>query len=964
MSDEFLNPCEIESVFCKNIKNPNTIFVLPTAISVTTWAQWCVKNYKKTGVKTVLLERFIAWDDFKKQFIVAKEKNKHAIPSLLRKIFVYNLISENANACESGNPLLKSVINPKFAQDGYSFADWISSNLSSLKMWHERFEKIKNSSSYKVDDEDLDYEFIYKKYCEFLGNEMFEPSWIEPDFSAIDKNFLIFYPDQFSDYEEYSKILQNQKNIITFSLPKNLEKPTVYEYPNARKELRYAVLYIKNLVEKSDEKISYNQIAFHCPDLDSYLPYVEREFSKYCVPFVVRMGKSYVLNCAGSIFENIKSCKENNFSYDSVRALLLNDYIPWKEKSLNENLIRLGCDFHCICNYENNRQNDVWIKSLKQDSHNERELTMYERLRKSVESLCDAKSFKAIRQAWNAFKNDFLQTDEFTKEADDILSSCIVVLDELISLEQDYILQKNLTVYKPYDFFLNELKNKTYTPQQNVIGVNIFDYRVASCAAYKYNVVINCNQNSISIPQKRLSFLNNQKRELLGIKDEDFATNIHIELYKKFDTQNEQNTIFSYSENSFSGFTIAHNHFEVKNPPFDFLEQNDFIKKEKKWFLSENDKNEIPLAIFENQKNQFEKWKNSADYSLLKNDDYKISSELKNKINWVLNENRSYNGENYMQITQSDLSNFFPCPRNWIFKSVLKLKDDSLETELIDKFDQGNINHKTMELLFDEFKNRYQKIPVCKDGSFGNLQEEIQNLVSECVKKAIHSKNITCASSPLSLEVLESQQKLFEQIILSFLYVFCAEKSDKSFGGCSIVATEKWLSAKNSLKDYGIAGQLDCILSDDEENIIIIDYKNGGIPTIKECQKNEDLGILENFQCAEYILLFNNQNKKSVNVSEMAFCSIKKGSCNVVVNENPPTGKRISSQTMDEYEKTLELFNEYTDEFYKKIENEKLKPITNKKESVFNYVNVFNDCKKCNFRSICRSCFTVAGKKL
>lgn len=316
-----------------------------------------------------------------------------------------------------------------------------------------------------------------------------------------------------------------------------------------------------------------------------------------------------------------------------------------------------------------------------------------------------------------------------------------------------------------------------------------------------------------------------------------------------------------------------------------------------------------------------------------------------------------------MQITQSDLNEFFPCPRNWILKSILKLKDYSLETELIDKFEQGTINHETMKLLFDEFKNRYQKIPVCKDGSFGDLQKEIQNLVTECVKKAIHSKNITCGSSPLSLEVLVSQQKLFEQIILSFLYVFCAEKSDKSFGGCSIVATEKWLSAKNPFKDYGIAGQLDCILSDDEENIIIIDYKNGDIPTIKECQKNEDLGILKNFQCAEYISLFNNQNKKSIKVSEMAFYSIKKGSCSVVVNENLTNGSH-ASQTMDEYEKTLELFNEYTDEFYKKIENEKLKPITNKNETVFNYVNVFNNCKKCNFRSICRSCFTVAGKKL
>lgn len=959
MGTKILSPCEIEKVICENIKNQNVIFVFPTSISVTTWAQWCVCNFDKTGVKTVFLDKFIAWDDFKKQFIVAKEKNKHKIPSLLRKIFVYNLISENAQMSLQEKPLLKSVITPKFAQEGYSFADWISSNLPSLKMWYERFEKYKISNPNLVDNEDLDYEYIFKRYSEFLGDEMYEPSWCTPDFSQTEKTFLIFYPQQFSDYEEYSQILEQNENIILYTLPQNLSKPIIYEYPDARKELRHTVLQIRELVENSNGKISYNQIAFNAPKLESYLPYVEREFTKYCVPFVVRMGKSYTTNNAGSIFENIKSCKDNNFSYDSVRALLLNDYIPWKEKSLNESLIRLGCNFHCICNYEESRQNDVWIKSLKEDNHNERELILYERLRKSVESLCDAKTFKAINQAWNIFKNDFLEINEFSKEADEILSSCIVVLDELIKIEEDYIFEKELIVYKPYDFFLNELRNKTYTPQQNSPGVNIFDYKVASCSAFKYNFVINCNQNAISISQKQLSFLNNQKREVLGIKDTDSATNIHIELYRKFDTETEQNTIFSFSEESFDGFSIAHTYFEVKQNSCDFLEDKDFIKKEKNWFLNEE---EIPKSLFFSQKEQFEKWKFTSDYSKLKNQNYEIFPNLKEKIDWILNENRSKTDESYIKITQTDLKNFFPCPRNWVLKSILQLKDDTLDANLFDVFDQGNINHKAMELLFDEFKNRYQKIPNCIDGSFGDLQSEIQDLVSSVVEKSIHSKSQKFSNSPLAVEVLESQKKLFEQIIFSFLKRFCAPFSSKSFGGCKILETEKWLSWKNVLKDYGLGGQIDCVLCDDNLNIILIDYKTGSVPKISSCQMNKDLGILEDFQCAEYISLFDNQSLSSTKVSKMAFSSIKYDDCNVVVDLEP--APRSSAQTPEEYKNTLALFSEYTDIFYEKLKNQELMPLTNKKNGKFNYVNIFEDCKKCNFRSVCRSCFTVAGHSL
>ena len=959
MSTKILSPCELEKVICENIKNQNVIFVFPTSISVTTWAQWCVYNFDKTGVKTVFLDRFIAWDDFKKQFIVANEKNKHKIPSLLRKLFVYNLIAENAQMCLQGKPLLKSVITPKFAQEGYSFADWISSNLPSLKMWYERFEKYKNSNPNLVDDEDLDYEYIFKRYSEFLGDEMYEPSWCKPDFSQTEKTFLIFYPQQFSDYEEYSQILEQNKNIILYTLPQNLSKPIIYEYSDARKELRHTVLQIRELVENSNGKISYNQIAFNAPKLESYLPYVEREFTKYCVPFVVRMGKSYTTNNAGSIFENIKSCKDNNFSYDSVRELLLNDYIPWKEKSLNESLIRLGCNFHCICNYEESRQNDVWIKSLKEDNHNERELILYERLRKSVESLCDAKTFKAINQAWNIFKNDFLEINEFSKEADEILSSCIVVLEELINIEEDYVFEKELIVYKPYDFFLNELRNKTYTPQQNSLGVNIFDYKVASCSAFKYNFVINCNQNAISISQKQLSFLNNQKREILGIKDTDSATKIHIELYRKFDTETEQNTIFSFSEDSFDGFSIAHTYFEVKQNSCDFLEEKDFIKKEKNWFLTEE---EIPKSLFFSQKEQFEKWKFTSDYSKLKNQNYEIFPNLKEKINWSLNENRSKTDESYIKITQTDLKDFFPCPRNWVLKSILKLKEDTLDANLFDVFDQGNINHKAMELLFDEFKNRYQKIPNCVDGSFGDLQSEIQDLVSSVVEKSIYSKSQKFSNSPLAIEVLESQKKLFEQIIFSFLKRFCAPFSSKSFGGCKILETEKWLSWKNVLKDYGLGGQIDCILCDDNLNIILIDYKTGRVPKISSCQMNKDLKILEDFQCAEYISLFDNQNSSSAKVSKMAFSSIKYDDCNVVVDLEP--AQRSSAQTPEEYRDTLSLFSEYTDIFYEKLKNQELMPLTNKNNGKFNYVNIFEDCKKCNFRPVCRSCFTVAGHSL
>ena len=155
MSIKKISISQIGSVICDNIKNPDVVFVFSTDIDMTSWAEWVITNFQQTGVKTVSLDRFMAWDDFKRQFVVASEKDKHSIPSLLRKVFVYNLIAQNAQEAEKGNPLFKSIINPAFASDGYSFADWISGNIPALKIWHDRFEKLCIENPEIIDEEDL-----------------------------------------------------------------------------------------------------------------------------------------------------------------------------------------------------------------------------------------------------------------------------------------------------------------------------------------------------------------------------------------------------------------------------------------------------------------------------------------------------------------------------------------------------------------------------------------------------------------------------------------------------------------------------------------------------------------------------------------------------------------------------------------------------------------------------------------
>ena len=69
---------------------------------------------------------------------------------------------------------------------------------------------------------------------------------------------------------------------------------------------------------------------------------------------------------AGNLFALIKECLSTNFSYESVKNLLLEDNLPWIEKELAEELVAFGQNNHCICSFEyKGKFIDVWKESMK-----------------------------------------------------------------------------------------------------------------------------------------------------------------------------------------------------------------------------------------------------------------------------------------------------------------------------------------------------------------------------------------------------------------------------------------------------------------------------------------------------------------------------------------------------------------------------------------------------------------------
>ena len=980
-----LLPEKISDILSEKLSNPNCIFVFPTDTVMNSWIDWIVLNPSKSGCDAVPFERFIAWDNFKGTYVAAEQAGKSVIPSILRKFFVSDLIARNAQKPVAER--LQVLINPadEYAKNASSFEDWIAKIIPSLHFWKKRLDK--NAADYgELDAEDKDYLYIYDEYSRFLNaNNLFEPSWIEgTDISDKQTEFLIFYPELLEDFGDFEEIFEVNENITLYTLPENLPSPKVYKYSDSRKELRQTMLRIIKLVNEG--RADWSEIALSVPDIDTYRPYIDREFSLYGIPYVIKAGQPLTKNCAGRIFREIYDCHTSNFSFDSVRALLLDECVPWKAElsDTKEALIREGNRMRCLCSPG---EKDIWqqcfaskIKRLElaenfnntdsEDSikYFDKLKELYSKLHSAVESFFDSEnnSFNSIKTCWVKFKSQFLEDNsDFSEQANNIISRCIKELEALIMIEEQYK-DCGLLIPSPYEFFLKVIDNKSYTPQTKATGVNIFKYKLTAAANFKFQFVIDASQKNLEIQNRRLTFLNATKRAKLHLIEDDRtqnSTDVFLKLYAK-QTDGADSTFvhFSYAEDSFAGYAIAHSRLEEIKERVPNLDEEDYILAERNYILGRSDKIE---KLTPAQKNQFEQWHTKKEKTSDSN--YCINQSLEKRL-----KTKTDKETGLVRVSaRGDLEKFFPCPRRWVLQSLLKLQEDTLDTSLMQKYDMGNLNHKILELVLREFENKKLPFYNSEDKEFYLIPEndenginqkpviftsELFNLILNKTEEALKAPS-DFRDSVLALSALRSQKNKVVQKIVSFLQfllpLFDVEKKG-GFGGCIVIAEEKKLSlVKNNLIYHGV---IDCLLKTPDGQYIIIDYKNtkGSMPAAADIFI-DDNKILGDFQMPLYYKLL---DASEDNLYGGYFYSISDSEKRAVTDKGP-RGKSLA-----EFIPTLEALDEYAELFGADINTRDFVPKSSACRTDRQNVKPYEHCVECPFKTICRTTYTVARENL
>jgi len=1009
----------VETVLLENADKPGSLFIFPTDIAASRWADHLLRlkaASRQTASKlrqnggavnggTVAMEKFIAWDTFKQNSIRSKIRNRKSVPAVLRKMFIAALIRENAQICAdfcaSGKePVFTSLIQPAWARQADSYAGWLAGILPQLGLWFKRTtglpvaqigSGLKAAKDFSGDDRDMFN--LALRYTQFLEkNGLFEPAWETPPFEDTGAECFIFFPESLSDFDEYRELLAASPHVKTIQAAISEAKDgDVFFYTNARSEIAEAALYIIALYE--NRNVPWDAISVSIPETGNYGPYVFREFDNRNIPYIRQSGKPLASYPAGQFFSAIAGCGSENFSFDSVTALLLNRHLPWKDDEKIRSLIRFGIDNNCICSWieeENGASGaagagntgyketkiNVWEDAFENRADASARLyAFFKKLKLMINAMRYADSFSEIRKHYFAFRASFFDMEKCLDETDLVLSRCISELGYLAEIEDSY---PDTRVPDHYSFFTEYLEETSYLAQQTSSGVSILPYRTAAPAPFDCHIVLGANQDTLSTVFPSLSFLPRNKREKLGISDND-ASQAYITLHR---FNSRLPAAFFCSEQTFSNYTIPHSALkaEIKprprygdNPELGSKFAPDLYRVESEFSKSlyhpADGLEEPKPQLHSNQKRGFGEW-------LLRRKrvnavrDSETSRQLVEHIrNRFLYKGNDKELEGKYGVSSSSLALYFKCPLQFIFSRILNLKDVEIETNLMANETAGQVYHKIINLFLRELKEKGKTIaPPFLEGTAYKLPKPYGEILIEKTEIVFNSfpflsdgeddkPAMSAAMSALTARLLRAEKKLFITQLENFLARFIA-----FFAGFSVAASEGRYTLDKDF--YYLNGYIDCVLEDTQENsdtrgaLVIVDFKTKYMPDLSGCiglEGGEEIPLAD-FQLPMYIRLAENAFGK--NVCAALFFSILDTVPRVLFGavRDAVSGESVPKKEQDritrggsEYERVMGEFDKKAEQFATEIVN-----------GTFAFSpSHWELCRECGHNRVCRTLYKV-----
>ncbi len=672
--------------------DPELVFVFPSEVAARRRLEW---SLGAAGRRALALDRFISWDAFKSIAFPGPEGAK-PISSALRAVFAQALMARNA-----AEPFLTELVPAEAASASTRFARAVAGALPALAALRGL-----SSRSRLVGD----WRSIAERYAAFLeGRGLYEPGWNRRAAVALRRRYLLLCPELTTDWQEYELglacaswdggrayadgapppagsifILREAELAREASGRAGSDEAdarvAAVAYETSVDEVRAALLRIRQAVAAGSDPAD---IIISLASPDSILPLLEREARVLGVKLDRREGRPLAQSAAGRLFADLVAVARSDFSFEAARALLLDRSRPWKASVAPEALVDLAIRKHILASVPGV---DIWEASMGPRDRDERSL--YRALKRSAAAVASARGFRALREAFDAFRFAFLDDDGWDAAQDDELARALRELDELIEAEEAAGLGPDPNAASS---FLERLAETRYLPTGGGQGISVYRFPVAAGAMPALHLVLNLSEAAAQVAARPLSFLRDDEREALGARDRDISDGL-VRLL----AASGRETVLSYAERGPDGVRPPHPSLTPRAPDAEasaWLPKTDLDRPGPLAFPAQK---RLALAalrtVFRGVGPDWTEARPDAPAALEAEAAARAAERLRR--------------DGVIAVSQSLLEELGRCPFKRLFERHLKIEAQETGLRFVDGLMIGRLYHRCFELLFAPMAER------------------------------------------------------------------------------------------------------------------------------------------------------------------------------------------------------------------------------------------------------------------
>ncbi len=731
-----------------------------------------------SGRGAILRERAISFDTFRARFL-AQPAELRSTNTLIRQLFVHRLIEEG--------PSLSRLINPRYPQSYRRLERTIAALLGSLEL--------------VVGDEELldrldgalrgDLLLLYGEYRRFMAqHDLYEPRYERahlPPAWDEDARYIILYSDTIAASERLVEELGRPSNIELWQTSAIALAPLVV-YPNHIQEIRSTLRAIRGLLEGGVES---HAITIGCASADTLLTTLGEEAAHYDIPLSVREGTSPLSHPGGRFLLCLNEVYDDSFSLESLKSLLLDPSVPWRDSEIAHRFIRRAIDKSI---FEGSvHRSDQFIDRLQSAEL----VTWYRGLKESIIGIVEAENAPALRRALNYFQDTFFTEEQWRGSAgQDVYSFC---LDAIAEIEEALAYTHTTSYGRLFGWLITTLRAKRYVFQMKERGVAVYAWPQVATVNSEHLFIIGLDQEEASVVERPLFFLPDEEE-----RGESDTTMAHLRAACLPVTS----VTLSCHLRRYEGETL---------PPAAFFEEGRLDEQKTSVGVSD-DPYRAELALWRGEGSDDisplasqRRWFEAATATTLQ---FRVDDYTRHPIHPSLLPRLKEEREGalllFLSATKIDL--FDRCPYAFLARYLLRIGDVEWESSLVDHRLIGMVEH----VVYQRFFSRIEVFDGSKDAEYRHL---LLALFDEAMVAVFGERGptpsirawIIAEHRALMLDILEAERRLFD-------------------GARSVGFEEELSSTEQGLY---LNGRIDRIVERERDRLGVIDYKKGAPPMKK-----------------------------------------------------------------------------------------------------------------------------------